>query len=157
MKDERIKRLEDELKYLVKEERKKEIELYTHELENNANVKNIAKEIYAKRGIDYKKLNQGFINNIMDTLETFSNIFRNKDAKTRNKMILELLYIVLVLALVKLPFDLIRDIGYDYIKILTTNNAIEVIWNLVFLLLYTLTLVCLFIILIKNFNNKYKD
>ena len=54
MKKEEIKKLEKELKYLLKEERKKEIDKYSQANEN-MHAKEIAKEIYRNRGIDYKK------------------------------------------------------------------------------------------------------
>lgn len=156
MKEKRIKKLNSELRYLLKEEREKEIIKYAKELEDNTvDIETIIQKIYAERGIDYHKLNKRFMTNLLDSLEDLGNSFKNKDSKTRRQMIIELVYIVLILALIKLPFDLIRDIGYDYLNILTTNNLLDTLWNLVFLILYTLTFVCTFIILIKNFNKKY--
>ena len=155
MKKEEIKKLEKELKYLLKEERKKEIDKYSQANEN-MHAKEIAKEIYRNRGIDYKKLNSNIFNNITDTLTTFGSLFKNKDSKIRNKMIFDLLYIVVILVLIKLPFDLVRDIGYNYLDILLDNSAIDLLWRLGFLILYTITLLCCLIFFIKNFNNKYK-
>lgn len=158
MKEERKKKLASELKYLLKEERDKELIKYEQKLaDENVNIKELAHEIYRQRGIDDQKLNKNFFNNLADTLNDLSKSFKNKDSKMRNKMIVELIYIVLILALIKLPFDLIRDIGYDYLKILTTNHVIEVLWNLGFLALYTITLICAFILFIKNFNKKYNS
>ena len=54
MKDDRLKKLNNELKYLTDSERQKEILNYNNALENdNVDIKNIAKEIYLKRGIEY--------------------------------------------------------------------------------------------------------
>ena len=72
-------------------------------------------------------------------------------------MYLEIVYIVLLLILMKIPFDLVRDIGYEYIELLTTNSLFYTLWNFAFLLLYTITLICSVIVLIRNFNKKYKD
>ena len=71
-------------------------------------------------------------------------------------MVVEVIYIILLLILIKVPFSLVRDIGYDYIKILTTNNVINILWNLFFLILYTITMLCALIVLIRNFKNSYK-
>ena len=100
--------------------------------------------------------NSNIFNNITDTLTTFGSLFKNKDSKIRNKMIFDLLYIVVILVLIKLPFDLVRDIGYNYLDILLDNSAIDLLWRLGFLILYTITLLCCLIFFIKNFNNKYK-
>ena len=117
----------------------------------------LAKEIYLRRGIDYTKLNKGFFNSIINTITDLSTIFKNKDSKVKRKMIVEIIYIVLVLLLLKIPFDLIRDVGYDYIDLLSTNNTYYVLWNVLFLVLYTIVIFCTFIVLIRNFNNKYKN
>ena len=158
MKDDNIKKLNNELKFLTDAERQKEIANYNTALEsNNADIKAIAKEIYLRRGIDYAKLNKGLFNNIINTITDLSTIFKNKDSKVKRKMIVEIIYIVLVLLLLKIPFDLVRDVGYDYIDLLSTNNTYYVLWNVLFLVLYTITIFCTFIVLIRNFNNKYKN
>ena len=158
MKDDNIKKLNNELKFLADAERQKEIANYNTALEsNNADIKAIAKEIYLRRGIDYAKLNKGLFNNIINTITDLSTIFKNKDSKVKRKMIIEIIYIVLVLLLLKIPFDLVRDVGYDYIDLLSTNNTYYVLWNVLFLVLYTITIFCTFIVLIRNFNNKYKN
>ena len=66
MKETNIKKLDNELRYILKEERIKEINNYDLVLANdNPDIKKIAKEIYLKRGIDYDKLNKGFFNNLI--------------------------------------------------------------------------------------------
>ncbi len=158
MKEENIKKLEKELKYLLKEERDKEITKYEFLLANeNINIKGLAEKIYYERGIDYKKLQTGLFNNLSSTFNTFSSLIKSKDPQTRKKMIFELIYIVLVLSLIKLPFDFIRDIGYNYLDILGANHTIDLIWQLIFLILYTITLIVCLVMFIKNFNNKYKN
>ena len=70
-------------------------------------------------------------------------------------MILDLIYMFLVIILVKLPFNLVRDIGYDYILIASKSTLIENLWYLLFLVLYTITALCIFIVLARGFNKKY--
>ena len=70
-------------------------------------------------------------------------------------MIIDIVYFVILLLLIKIPFDLVRDIGYEYLEMLSTNNTLYTLWNLAFLLIYTITLICTAIVLIKNFNSKY--
>lgn len=158
MKEENIKKLNKELRFLLEEERKKEITKYDLALnDEKVEIKKIAKDVYQSRGIDYQKLDKGLFNNIMNTINDLRGVFANKDAKIRKKMIWEIIYTVLILILLKLPFDLIRDIGYNYIEILTTNHLLENIWEFVFLLMYTITFICAFIVLIRNFNQKYQN
>lgn len=158
MKEKRVKELKNELNVLLKEEVEKELILNDSKLEDEKiSVKDIAKEIYLKRGIDVSKLNKGLINNLIDNISELFNLFKNKDKKTKNKMYLEIVYIVLLLILMKIPFDLVRDIGYEYIELITTNSLFYTLWYFAFLLLYTITLICSVIVLIRNFNKKYKD
>ena len=158
MKEDRIKKLTRELKYLPKEEIQKEINYYNTALESeNADIKAIAKEIYTKRGMDYSKLNKGFFNNIVNTINDFIYVFNNKDNKTKGKMVLEIIYLIILLILIKIPFNLVRDLGYDYIPNLFSNNLYYNLWNTAFFILYVITLICTLILSIKNFNNKYKN
>ncbi len=153
MKEDKLKKLAEELKYLKEEERQKELE--SCNIESNLNVKELAKEIYDKRGIDYSKLNTGLFNNIGDSINEFATIFKNSDAK--GKMVLDILYMVILVVFIKVPFDLVRDVGYDYIELLSTNNVYYKLWNLLFLIIYTIVLICTLIVLIKNFIKKYRD
>lgn len=158
MKDKRIKELENELRYLTSEELKKEVDSNIANLNNkDVNIKDLAKDIYLKRGIDYDKLNMGFLNKWIDSINEMFSLFKNKDKKTKNKMIVECIYIIVLLVLLKIPFDLVRDIGYDYIELLSTNNILFKVWNLAFLLIYTITIICTSLVLIRNFNNKYNN
>ena len=156
MKDDRIKKLTKELKYLPPEEIPKEIEYYNVALESeNADIKAIAKEVYQKRGMDYDKLNKGIIKNMVNTINDFIEVFNNKDSKIKGKMVVDILYMVILIILMKIPFNLVRDIGYDYIPNLLTNNSYYNLWHIVFLILYIITAICTLIVLIRNFNNKY--
>lgn len=156
MKEERIKRLSNELKYLESKERDKELLKYDKKLDaKKVDIKEIAKEIYHKRGIDYDKLNSGICSNLINEISDLGNNFKTNDKKIRNKMILEVVYIIILLILLKVPFDLVRDVGYEYIELLSTNSLWEILWRLTFLLVYTITLICTSIVLIRNFNCKY--
>ena len=158
MKDENIKKLQKELKYLTKEAIDEEVKNYDLVLaNNNPDIKNIVNEIYRKRGIDSSKLKQGLFDNLVGNITEFGSLFKNKRSEIKRKMIIELIYMVLILVLLKIPFDLVRDIGFDYLDVLSTNNTYFTIWNILFLILYTITFICTLIILIRNFNKKYRD
>lgn len=154
--NEKKQKLEKELRYLLKDVRDEEIKKYSSNLENE-DVKVIAQKIYNERGIDYSSLDTGLLNNISKTITDLMNVFKGKDKQTRNKMILEIVYIVVLLILIKIPFDLVKDIGYEYIALLSQNHVISILWELAFLILYTIVIVCTFIVLIRNFNAKYRN
>jgi len=152
--EENIKKLEKELRFLTDEARKEEIEK-NKQLLSNSNIKELARNIYISRGLDITKLKGSFTNNLMEELNNFFNSFRNKDKETKRKMVIDIVYLVLLIILLKIPFDLVRDIGYEYIEMLSTNNLFYTLWNLAFLLIYTITIICVFVVLVRNFNNKY--
>ena len=154
--EENLKKLENELKYLTKEAKEEEIEKNKHLLESNdINIKEISRNIYINRGLDISKINNSLATNITNEFSSFLNSFKEKDKVTKRKMIIDIVYMILLLILLKIPFDLVRDIGYEYIELLSTNNTLYMIWNLGFLILYTITIICAFIALLRNFNNKY--
>lgn len=158
MKDERIKKLTKELKNLPESEIQKEIAYYDTALESeNADIKAIVKEIYTKRGMDYSKLNKGIVNNIVNTINDFIDVIKNKDSKVKGKMLIEVFYIIILLILIKIPFNLVRDLGYDFIPNLLTNNLYYKLWNTAFFIIYIITFICTLILSITNFNNKYKN
>ena len=95
-------------------------------------------------------------NKIKNTINEYINIFKNKDMKVTSKMILELLFDLLIVLLIKIPFDLIKNIGYDFIKVLSTNNLYDKLWNYGFLILYIITAICTLIIFLRNFKSKYQ-
>ena len=156
MNEEKLLKLSKELKYLLKSEREKELIKCKNKEYENSNVINVAREIYASRGIDYNKLHKDFFNNLVDTVTEFLNIFKGKDKKDKRNMIIEVVYMVILLILIKVPFDLVKDIGLDYIEIFSTNNVLRMLWQLAFMLLYTVTLICTLLVLLRNFNKKYR-
>lgn len=152
----REEKLFKELKYLKNDIRNSEMESAKEKLDNpKIPIKEIAIEIYDRRGIDYNKLEKGSFNNIETLVSDFSNSFKGKDKKTTRKMILELIYILLIVILLKIPFDLVNDIGYEYIEILSTKQLYYNLWNIGFLILYTITFIATAIVLLRNFNEKY--
>ena len=154
--EENIKKLENELKYLTSKAKEEEIEKNKHLLEDkNVDIKEISKNIYISRGLDITKINNSLTTNITNEFSEFFNSFKEKDKSMKRKMIIDIVYMIILLILLKIPFDLVRDIGYEYIEIISANYTLYMIWNLGFLILYTITIICAFIALLRNFNNKY--
>ncbi len=158
MKDEKVKKLKEELKYLLDAEIDVEIQKNKAKLEiADVDIKALAREIYNQRGLDVTKLKSGFLENLTMTITDLTNIFKDKDKNIKKKMVIDLILNILLLLLLKIPFDFVRDIGADYISAIANNQVVYNVWSLAFLLIYTLTLICTFIVLIKGFNRKYKN
>lgn len=156
MKEKNAEKLKKELKYLLDTEIEREIELNSRELDNeNIDIKKLANYIYIKRGIDINKLNNNY--NFLNNTERLIKGFKNKDKDLKIKMLIDLLLMLIILFLLKAPFDLVRDIGYEYIEIISNNNIISTLWNLLILIGYTITLIFSFIKLIKNYSAKYNN
>lgn len=156
MKEKNAEKLKKELKYLLDTEIEREIELNSRELDNeNIDIKKLANYIYIKRGIDINKLNNNY--NFLNNTERLIKGFKNKDKDLKIKMLIDLLLMLIILFLLKAPFDLVRDIGYEYIEIISNNNIISTLWNLLNLIGYTITLIFSFIKLIKNYSAKYNN
>ena len=141
-------KLRKELKYLLDNEIEIEINNYRDKLNDN-NIKEIAKEIYLRRGLDVSKFEKTNIVEVISSLK-----YLDKDKKIN--ILKSMLITILILLLMKLPFNLVRDIGYDYISILNENPLYEKLWSLLFLLLYTVTFVSTLIISLRTFYQKYK-
>lgn len=154
MKEKRIKELRLELKYLEKDVIDEEIKKHNKELEKD-NVKDIARMIYHERGIDYNLINRNIFNRLIYEISSFVNLFQNNDKKIRKRMIIEVLYILLILILIRIPFMLVEDICFDYINLLTTKGIVIKLIHLLFLVIYTITIICSFIVLNRTFIKKY--
>ena len=152
----KINEFEKKLKYLTRDAIKEEIKLNSPRLERE-NLNDIVEEIYLKRGLDTKKIKKGLFSNLLEEINLLFNVFKNKEKNIKKKMIIEIIYIVLLLILIKIPFNLVSDIGYEYITLITSNEIVTVIWDIIFLLLYTIIVICSGILLLKNFNEKYKN
>lgn len=152
--EKKIKELEKELQYLTDKAKEEEINKNKSRLDQEE-IKDIVNDIYLSRGLDIKKLKGNISNNVFNDLVAVLNGFRNKDKATKKNMVIDIIFFILILILIKIPFDLARDIGYEYVELISTNNTLYTLWNLAFLLIYTITLICVAIVLIKNFNNKY--
>ena len=162
-KQEYLNKLRRELYYLTKEELNKEIECYDKYFSNKSekqvveslgSPKELARKIYNKRGIDSSKLNKNFVSNVTESFVNLNSAFKNKKNDTK-KMVIDILYMFIIIILVKFPFDLVKDIGFNYLEILTKNSTLELIWNLGFLILYTVVALSIFVILVRNFSKKY--
>ncbi len=144
-KEEFLKELNHQLRYLNKKDRNYELEKYANLEDYNLNPKEIAKSIYNSYNIP--------VNLDKETLFNSVNIIINKLQSKNQKIILNILkfflYLLFLLIVIKIPFIYIRDLLGTFFENSFTNNS-YIIWNLAFELLYALTTIIIFINLIKK-------
>ena len=120
--------------------------------------KNTIKEIYSKHGIDVNKLNskRGFFynefKNIYLGLEEFLSTFTGNDFKTNFFNVLDILIIVFIVILLKIPFEFVNSLLTPVITEINLDiaNALVIILNI----LYAIVAIISFMILIKRSGKK---
>ena len=141
-KEEFLKELNHELRYLNKKDRNYELEKYANLEDYNLNPKEIAKSIYNSYNIP--------VNLDKETLFNSVNIIINKLQSKNQKIILNILkFFLFLLIIIKIPFIYIRDLLGTFFETSFTHNS-YILWNLAFELLYALTTIIIFINLIKK-------
>lgn len=156
MDDKRLKKFKSELKYLNDDNREKEYNKYKNKIKNDEDVINYAKEIYESRGIEYKYLSNNIFNKLLYEIKETISKYKVDNKKKKRAMFWDITFMIILLVLIKIPFNLVRDISYDYILIVYKGYLLYYVWRLLFLLVYTIVMICVAIILLRNFNDKYK-
>lgn len=151
--DEKIKELRSKISFLTQEEIERQVSLNKESIENNIDIDAIVDSICKDKGIDIKKINGTANEKVGKSLNTFINLFSIKEI--RKSLIIDVVVNVLIILLLKLPFDFVRDLGYDYLDALSSNQLLYSLWNILFLIVYTVVLVFLVIFTIRRINNKY--
>ncbi len=91
-------------------------------------------------------MNPNFFSNIYNMLLKLANIFKNSDNKKRLKMFLDMLLLLIITCIFKIPFIFIRDIGDNCIRIFFNNNLNTLmLWGLIIELLYIIVALAFFL------------
>lgn len=95
--------------------------------------------------------------NYYDTLIDLATIFRNSDNKKKISIIGDLLLLVVITCVIKIPFILIRQLGDNVIDV-SFNSSITFlsIWGLLIEIVYTITALYFFIRTIKKWAKNMK-
>lgn len=161
-----LKLLRRRLSFLSKEELEKEVLYYINEIDKSkksdeeviksfGSMDYIVKDICEKRGLDYKKVSRrnnfkwfhSFYNDLLD----FSEIFKNSDSNKRVKLVLDLLLLVVVTCVLKIPFIFVRDLGDNLFGILFSGNiTVLAIWGLIIEILYVIVALSFFVKTLKK-------
>ena len=147
-KDNFLKELKYQLRYLTKEALEEELK---NNHDYNSPPEDIANNIYQKRGLNIKVARKSsFLDSVATIIEAF------KDKKNISNLLGFFLYVFLLIILIKIPFSLIRDMISTIFNVFFSNEIISTIWDLTFELLYAITAILIFIKFIKNKAQEYE-
>jgi len=161
-----LKLLRQRLTFLSKEELEKEVLYYINEIDKSkksdeeviksfGSIDNIVKDVCKKRGLDYKKVSKNngfkFFQNYYNELIDLSDIFKNGDRNKRIKLLLDLLLLLVVTCVLKIPFIFVRNLGDSLFGIVFNGNIMVLaIWGLVIEILYVILALSFFMKTLKK-------
>lgn len=161
-----LKTLRKRLSFLSQSEKEKEILYYINEIDKTnksdeeiiksfGTMEDIIKKICDKHHIDYnivakKKCFNG-LHEFYDVLLTLGSIFKNSDNQKRSKLIIDILFLIIITCIIKIPFIFIRDLGDSFISVFW-NNSINflAIWGLAIEFFYIIVSLSFFINTLKK-------
>lgn len=153
-KEEFLKELKYQLRYLNKNIQEEELKSYEN-LENyNLKPEEIANSIYQKRGLNIKVTKK---TSLFDSISTIIDALKSKNKKILLDLLFFFLYMFILIIIIKIPFIYVRDIISTFFNVLVSNDTLYVIWNLTFELLYAITAILIFIKFIKNKAKDYEN
>lgn len=155
-----IKALRKRLSFLSKEELEKEVLHYINEIDKSkkpneeviksfGSIEDICKKVCKEHGIAYKKVsNKGIVRGFQtfyDNLLSIGSILRKSDNKKRISLLLDLLLLLVVTCVLKIPFIFVRDLGDNFVNsFFQANIAVLAIWGLIIELLYVIAALAFF-------------
>lgn len=153
-KEEFLKELKYQLRYLNKNIQEEELKSYEN-LENyNFKPEEIANSIYQKRGLNIKVTKK---TSLFDSISTIIDALKSKNKKVLLDLLFFFLYMFILIILIKIPFIYVRDIISTFFNVLVSNDTLYLVWNLTFELLYAITAILIFIRFIKNKAKDYEN
>lgn len=146
-KEEFLKALRKNLKWLSKQEREEELVYYENRDNYDLDPIIIANEIYQRKGLKIslvKKIK------FLDAVNILINSLQSKNKEKLKKVLLFFLYIFFLIIIIKIPFIYIRDMISNIFIDTFKNNSTYTLWALSLELLYALTAILIFIRMIKK-------
>lgn len=162
-----LKKLRKNLSFLKKEELEKEILSYINKIDSSklpdteviksfGNMEDIVKEIASRHGLNYKslKIHNSWFKNFYNELIELSTILKNSEGKKKGKILLDILLLIVITCILKIPFIFVRDLGDRCIEnLLNSNLSFLAIWGLFIEIAYIIVALSFFI---KTFKKWFK-
>ena len=163
-----IKKLRHHLKFLDKKELEEEVLLYinkidkskksdTEVIESFGSMESIVEEVCKRHHLDYHTVyrQQNFLKAFYDDLVELGSVLRNSDGKGRTKIILDLLLLIVITCVLKVPFIFIRDLGDQLIEIVMQSNLTALaLWGLFIEIIYVVLALLYFV---RTFRKWFKN
>lgn len=165
-----IKELRRNLKFLSKEELEKEVLYYINLIDESSKpdeevikgfgkMSNIVKDVCEKHGLDYnvvkRQINSNWFKDFYNELVNLSTILKNSDSKKKVTILMDLLILILVTCILKIPFIFIRDLGDRMIEVMFDSNITALaLMGLFIEILYVVVALSFFI---KTFKKWFKN
>ena len=153
-KDNFLKELKYQLRYLNKESQEEEIKNYENRKDYNLKPEEEANKIYQKRGLNIKVTKK---TSFLDSVSIIIDAAKEKNKKVLIDLLLFFLYVFILVILIKIPFIYIRDTISTMFSIVVSTEVLYTIWNLSFELLYAITAILIFIKFIKTKAKDYEN
>lgn len=159
-----LKTLRKRLSFLSQEEIEKEMTYYIDSFEKSdkldeevikefGTVDEIVNKIRANHidSVSSKKQTFEGFQGFYDALVTIGEIFRKSDNQKRSKLIMDLIFLVIITCLIKVPFIFARDLGDSFIGAFFNGNInVLAIWGLLIEISYVVTALSFFIKTLKK-------
>lgn len=168
-----LKKLRKELSFLTKKELENEVLYYINQIDSSkesdmeviksfGSMDDIIKEVCKRHNLSEKKIRenkQNWFINFYNELVDLSTILKNSNGKKRTKIILDILLLIVITCVLKIPFIFIRDLGDRLVEaLLNSNVTILAIWGLVIEFVYVIIALTFFIKTFKKwFTNLEKE
>lgn len=138
-KEDFLKELEKELSFLEKEKVIKEINVYDNKFKKSKKsdeevIKSLGEidDIVKNIKIKYEKKSSSWVKSCIDTLQDLIIIFKKSDNKKRGKLIVDILFLLVITCVLKVPFIFIRNLGDNLLGIVFDSNIkILGIWGII--------------------------
>ena len=153
-KDNFLKELKYQLRYLNKESQEEEIKNYENRKDYNLKPEEEANKIYQKRGLNIKVTKK---TSFLDSVSIIIDAAKEKNKKVLIDLLLFFLYVFILVILIRIPFIYIRDTISTMFSIVVSTEVLYTIWNLSFELLYAITAILIFIKFIKTKAQDYEN
>lgn len=163
-----LKSLRKHLSFLEKEELEREVLQYINKIDGSkekdeeviksfGSLEDIVKEVAKKHGLNYKtiKVKNSWFKRFYSELIDLSTILKNSNGKKRGKILLDILVLIVVTCVLKIPFIFVRDLGDRFTEnLFSSNMTILAIWGLLIELVYIIVALSFFI---KTFEKWFQN
>ncbi len=164
-----LKSLRKHLSFLSKTDLEKEVLYYINKIDSSklsdveviksfGTMEDVLNDVCKRHGLNYKEIQkeeQIWFKKFYTNLVDLSTILKNSDGKNRTRILLDILLLIVITCVLKIPFIFVRDMGDRVVEaLLDSNITILAIWGLVIEIFYVVVALSYFI---KTFDKWFKN